>query len=343
LTRNLYSISSTILKRGLSLQGRTKSEERIKAMFRKAGLEKVEEIIERIESSPKRKVVVNNLRINTKQGLHLANKVKGELIREFLDPQDHRDMVPFEKKLKLTDLNSLTIPLLPVPIPPAPWNCISADQLVATCPFEQEIQQIRSDFNIYFDKGLIDHGVLQPWNCTNNGGESSIMLSMYNIFRLTKCIPFDTSFPWSTSHSNLYVWLKSLNLPAIGFFWADPGVPSHARGNRIFLAGNQLADPIFREIINPQTGMGIIFYVTLLAHEARHAGYNIGHNCETDKKKKYFSKDTNLAYMGAWAVQYYLLNMLADNTGDFFTDYQKNQFRGSAQDILTTRFCDNPP
>ena len=70
---------------------------------------------------------------------------------------------------------------------------------------------------------------------------------------------------------------------------------------------------------------------------------NIGHNCETDKKKKYFSKDTNLAYMGAWAVQYYLLNMLADNTGDFFTDYQKNQFRGSAQDILSTRFCDNPP
>ena len=47
--------------------------------------------------------------------------------------------------------------------------------------------------------------------------------------------------------------------------------------------------------------------------------------------------------MGAWAVQYYLLKMLGENTGDFFTPYQKQTLLGSAQDILKTRFCGSAP
>jgi hypothetical protein len=266
----------------------------------------------------------------------MAKEVKVTLHREFLDPREHRDYVPLARKLELNDLRKLRLPRIPLPSP-TPWNYASANQLVSTCPFEQEIQQIRNDFNIYFEKGLIDHGILQPWSCTNNGKESSIMLSMYNIFRLAKCIPFSKNFPWSPSQSNLYDWLKSLNLTSIGFFWAQQNEYSHASGKEIYLRGNLLGDPIYREIVNPQTGVGIVHVLVLLVHEARHAGYNIGHNCGGG------AKDTNLAYMGAWAVQYYLLKMLAEDTGNFFTDYEKNMFLGSAQNVLTTRFCDQPP
>jgi hypothetical protein len=83
--------------------------------------------------------------------------------------------------------------------------------------------------------------------------------------------------------------------------------------------------------------------MVLLVHEARHAGHNINHNCKIDPEKDHFTHDTNLAYMGAWAVQYYLLNMLANNTSNFLSNYQKNQFLGNAQDILATRFCDQQP
>lgn len=313
------------------------SEKRITTLFKQLGIEKVNDIIRKIESSPNKYIEVNNHRINPKQGLYIAREVKGAFHRELLDPPKHRDCVPFPRALQFTDLRSLAIPWFPPPPAPTPWNYDSADQLVATCPFEQEIQQIRNDFNIYFEKGLIDHGVLKPWSCTTNGKESSIMLSMYNIFRLLKCVPFNTNFPWSPSHTNLYDWLKSLNLTAIGFFWAQQNEYSNAWGKRIYLIGNCLEDPIYREIVNPQTGVGIIHVLVLLAHEARHAGYNIGHNCGGGVK------DTNLAYMGAWAVQYYLLKMLAENTGNFFSDYEKNALLGSAQDTLAIRFCDDPP
>jgi hypothetical protein len=77
--------------------------------------------------------------------------------------------------------------------------------------------------------------------------------------------------------------------------------------------------------------------VVLLVHEATHAGYNKGHNCPDGVR------DTNLAYMGAWAVQYYLLKMLGENTpAGFFTPHQTQMLQGNSQDILNTRFCNNP-
>jgi hypothetical protein len=309
----------------------------IASLFKRFDVEKLNEIIRKIESSSNEYIEIGNYRIDTRQGLQVAEKIKGTLHRELLDPAKHKDTTPFARKLQLKDLRELEIPRLPMPPPPMPWNYKTANQLVSTCPFEQEIKQIRHDFNIYFEKGLIDHGVLKPWSCTNNGKESSIMLSMYNIFRLAKSVPFNKNFPWEPSYGNLYDWLKSLDLTAIGFFWAEQNEPSHAIGKRIYLIGNYLGDPIYREIINQQTGVGIIHALVLLVHEARHAGYNIGHNCGGG------TKDTNLSYMGAWAVQYYLLKMLAENTGNFFTNYEQNMLIGSAQSVLSNRFCVQPP
>src|SRR5262249_17469433 len=162
------------------------------------------------------------------------------------------------------------------------------------------------------DQTIVDAGALLPWTCTHGGSESSIMLSMYNTFRLAKSIPFSQTFPWDPDHDNLYDWLKSLDLAAIGYFGASSSEDlNHGWDKKVYLIGNNLAQPMYRQIINPQSGVGVIYLLVLLAHEARHAGYDIGHNCGSD--------DTNLAFMGAWAVQYYLLQMLALNTGQFFS------------------------
>jgi hypothetical protein len=38
-------------------------------------------------------------------------------------------------------------------------------------------------------------------------------------------------------------------------------------------------------------------------------------------------------------VQYYILEMMAEDTGDYFTEYQRDSFKYSAKTILETRFC----
>lgn len=301
----------------------------------KNGMEKLDNMITKLESSSNKTIEINNHKANSRQVLYIAQEIKGKLHREMLDPHKRKDWLPITEKLNFVDVFKPNL-IFASPLPgPIPWNYSTAEQLVSTCPFESEIKQIRKDFNIYFEKGLVTNGILVPWSCTNNGKESSIMLSMYNIFRLLKCIPFDKNFPWAPTFNNLYEWLKSLNLTAIGFFWAQQNQNSCGWDKWIYLKGNNLADPIYREIINPQSGVGIIHGLVLLVHEARHAGYNIPHNCGV--------KDTNLAYMGAWGVQYYLLKMLAENTNNFFSDYQKSMLLGDAQNILATRFCDQVP
>jgi hypothetical protein len=152
---------------------------------------------------------------------------------------------PPQQLTPLRDIQSAQPFPLPRPLPPPtnPWgNYVTADQVVQTCPTEAEMHQIRADFNIYFDKGLVDNGIVVPWTCSNQGSESSIMLSMYNIFRLAKYIPFSSTFPWDSQYNNLYQWLKDLGLITIGFFWAQPGELSHGWDKKIYLVGNDLAE-----------------------------------------------------------------------------------------------------
>jgi hypothetical protein len=255
--------------------------------------------------------------------------------QELWNKLEYEDFAPVTRPLTLTHVRELQLSPLFTPAPEAPAGLCSyntAAELVASCPTQEEIQQIRADFNIYFENGLIDNGVLVPWSCTADGDESSIMLSMYNAFRLLKCVPFDENFPWAPDYNNLYDWLKSLDLTAIGYIWAEEGEYNHGWNGRIYIIGNHLDHPMYRDIVNPQSGVGIIHPMVLLIHEARHAGDGVPHNCGY--------KDTDLEYMGAWAVQYYLLGMLAENTGNYFSDYERSSLLGSAQNIYETRFCD---
>jgi len=174
---------------------------------------------------------------------------------------------------------------------------------------------------------------------------------MYNSFRMLKCIPFDEEFPWAQGHwewyyrfwfpslrwvqgyKNLYDWLKGAHLVSIGYFYpADADDKSHGWDKRIYLRGDNLIKPDHRKVVDSRTRVGLIDAAVLIFHESRHAAVNIGHNCGT--------KDSNLDYMGAWAVQYYCLKMMGETAGNFFTEYQKSEMLYRAQRVLDTRFCD---
>jgi hypothetical protein len=307
---------------------RTVLARQTQAWLRKRSIEEIGEIIGKLEAANGHNVVVAKHRLEPSLALPLAYKVKGALHRGTLNPSGGHDCRPIGRTFEYTRVPDRHC--LPPPAPAGPWAYASADDLATACPCEEEITQIRADFNIYFEMGLVDHGVLTPWCCTTSGSESSIMLSLYNIFRLAQCIPFSTSFPWATTFTNLYDWLKSLQLVAIGFFWAESGESSWGWDKWVHLRGNNFGDPIYRDIVNPQCGVGLVDVMVLLAHESRHAGDNIPHNCG--------SNDSDLGYMGAWAVQYYLLKMMAENTGDFFSDYAKMAMSDSADEVLRTRF-----
>ncbi len=94
--------------------------------------------------------------------------------------------------------------------------------------------------------------------------------------------------------------------------------------------------------IKPSNGAGVQGLVAVMIHEARH-NESKPHNCG--------SYDTDLAFMGAWAVEYYFLWWVAyhadpclirQTTGG---SYYGTMARAAANSILSTRFCDEdtPP
>jgi len=279
--------------------------------------------IKRLRSIGTPKIVENPELIETTIGIEPTEKIDDEVTPE----------VVYKVAPPTHDLSDLEITASPsATFSPIVCTYNTAAELVASCPTAYEIQKIRSDFNIVFDDEIIENDIQAPWNCMDTGDESSIMLSMYNSFRLFMCVPFDQSFPWALEYDNLYEWMLSLDLVEIKFFMASEGQNSHAWPDHIAIIGNNMADPMYRDVINPQSGVGVINLAVLLIHEARHAGDNIMHNCGY--------KDSNLEYMGAWAVQYYLLNLLAEHSSDFFTAYEIEQFAWEAESLLETRFCE---
>lgn len=208
----------------------------------------------------------------------------------------------------------------------------TAAELMASCPTYEEVKQTRDDFNIWFESELEEKGVLRPWQCTEGGSESSLMLSVYNTFRLMKCIPFDSNLPWDPEYNNLYEWAKSRNLTQINYFFAIDGEYNHAVENSVYMIGNFLDDPIYRHPIHNPTGVGLVNHLGTLFHEIRHAEVPISHNCGTN--------DTNIQYGGAWAVHFQLMSHLAYHTGTFFSEYEQDRIKYVAELIRNTRFCD---
>lgn len=199
-------------------------------------------------------------------------------------------------------------------------------QVLFECPTKSEIVQINLDFKISFDKDVA------PYECTDGGNESNVILTVINAFRMMQAIPFDKEFPWAAGYDNLYEWMKSLGIEEI-IVAKDLDFPGVTFGKTIEIKSNNLNLPDYLKVLSsPETGggAGLLPFMVLLIHEARHTmGYY--HTCGAN--------DSNLEEKGAWYVQYELYKMLAENTGLFFVK-QKGLFSNMADETYNTRFCD---
>ena len=201
----------------------------------------------------------------------------------------------------------------------------TVDELAYPCPSAEDIRQIRNDFNIYFNAPPA------PWFCTNNGYEYSTTLSIYNALRIMKCTPFDENFQWDLEHNNMYQWLKDVNIEGIEIFACPEGLCNSHYDGVIHLVSLTSIGPSLISDQFSRTALGATRTAVLLSHEAQHE--YLYHTCLG-------GKDHNLDEMGAWAVQYYLLNMLSQNTGIYFTEEQKQEFESLAESVYNYGFCD---
>ena len=212
------------------------------------------------------------------------------------------------------------------------WRSFSsADDLLDSCPTDEEIAQIEEDFNfVWWDYP-------GKWKCTENGKESFKKLTIYNTFRLMHDIPLEKHMPWANNDElNLYNWFESLDLLMIRMFESESNDSySYASGETINIKMNDFEKERYRLVVDHKSGVGIGDVLVLFVHESRHtiAGGNKPHTCAG-------SKDLTFEEQGAWNVQYEMLMLMADETGNYFTAKQQQSFRDFAKQIRDNRFCE---
>lgn len=213
------------------------------------------------------------------------------------------------------------------PIQISPTPVANIDILLSSCPTQAEMERFKSDFDILFDTDNdIPEYVCQ--NGTGPDGNVNPRLALYQGLRAIHSLQFDPSLPWTDQ--TLYDWLKS-TINGVILTETDLSYCCDAE-NRIVLKATLLNQSDYRFWVNPQSGSGLIGFVGLIVHEARHAEIG-GHTCGSD--------DKTLEELGAWGTQYYLFKYIADNTPqEFFTDLQRQTAINHANTALT-RIC-NP-
>jgi hypothetical protein len=199
------------------------------------------------------------------------------------------------------------------------------DTLLTSCPSEAELERFNSDFHILFDQTIS----YPPYDCHNGtgpNGEVNPKLALFQGLRVIHALHFTQPLPWT--ETNLYEWLKA----AINGIVITDTEFSHCcdMSMWISLKADLLNQPDYRLWINPQSGSGLIGLIGLIVHEARHAEIG-GHTCGND--------DQTLEELGAWGIQYYLFQYMAEYTpSDFFTQEQRQMAINHAN-IALSRIC----
>jgi len=213
----------------------------------------------------------------------------------------------------------------------------TVDGLLRTCPTLAERRQIHRDFNIVFD-------VPAPgFRCTYGGSETSMWLTVYNMFRAMKLINFDAPMPL-IGVTNLYVWFRSLGLT----YYMGDYVYSHAGGNEIHLRLDAINSTHFssRVWMDLRAGGGLQNVIGLLVHEARHTvpGGGFGHNCgptatggASDGVRM---RDSRLSWGGAYALQYWYYYWLGNHSAGYLSPDDKFWANVVANSILEGMFCE---
>lgn len=211
------------------------------------------------------------------------------------------------------------------------------DQMLASCPTTEEIEDIYRNFRF-----SIDGGTTTPYSCTPNGTESSEMLTAINMFRLAKLIHFDAPIPLLNA-TNLWDWMRAQNFRSIRF--SQDAENSNAGNGEIVITISPAAGAAEQFRRSAFGGAGI------LVHEGWHAAHPSPHICdlggvccptELDARRgtcsprpAAFIDDPSLEYGGAWAAQFWYFRWLARHSGDYLSETQRRTAEENADAALS--------
>jgi hypothetical protein len=217
--------------------------------------------------------------------------------------------------------------LAPIPAP----EILAVDDLMRSCPSAEKIALIDQQTEIIF----LDDPTAPKLRCLESEGSADLTLlqkNVYNTLRVMQVLEFDLPLPWTDLQ--LFDWFTQ----AVNGIVFDPDSEFSqyrpADGMVVIQTEYLLATQTELWLSSYHSGAGVSSLLLLLAHEARH-GEGYPHTCLTA-----VGKDLDLAYMGGWAVEYYLHLWIADHaTPGFFMEYQREIARANSQLIRDTQFC----
>jgi hypothetical protein len=221
--------------------------------------------------------------------------------------------------------------------PPAPSTLA---EFFARCPTAQEVDFVRASFTLSF-KGDPTTGTLA---CTKAAGSADLTLlekRAYQTVMTMRYIEFDAPLPWT--EKALFDWFAET---ITGIRFRDDIPNSYCCGPlntiNIRVAANSFL-VLTDDWVDPQSGGGLMDALVLYVHEARH-NEGFGHMCNAG------NDDRTVSEMGAWGVQFYVLEWMAQHSDrDFFLapGSDPDLYRRTALDqaylIRNSRFCDEPP
>jgi len=217
--------------------------------------------------------------------------------------------------------------VLPGTVPDTP-----IDALLAACPTREQIASIDADLHLSFE---IDPTSGEPLACRAAAGSrdlSPLKKRVYNTLLATKRIEFDRPLPWTDEP--LYRWLTHA-VAGIRFRGDVQNSSCCSPDRTINVAARELVTNYTDRWIDPVMRGGLVGFVLLLAHEARHADGHHPHTCGT--------RDQTLDELGAWGVQYYLTRWLAEHADQSFFSGPSVQpseiLLRQAETLRTTSFC----
>ncbi|OGO09983.1 MAG: hypothetical protein A3K46_06285 [Chloroflexi bacterium RBG_13_60_9] len=226
------------------------------------------------------------------------------------------------------------------PVPPTATMAFSTvDEFFERCPTSGEVAMLLADISIAFEVDPT-RGTLACKKSEGSLDLSRLQKRAYLSILIMKAISFGTPLPWTDK--DLYPWFID-TIDGIRFraditnsFCCEPAnvINIQVTANSYILQTGRWIDPAIAG--------GLMDQMVLYVHEARHNdGY--GHTCNAG------TDDKTVSEMGAWGVQYYLLQWLAQHVNPWFfraPGGDPNVYRQIALNdmvmIRKSRFCNEP-
>jgi hypothetical protein len=208
-----------------------------------------------------------------------------------------------------------------------------ANAILARCPTPAEVVASDRDLRLSFDYDVTAGRTV----CTAAQSSRDLTLlqaQTYRVLTIMRRLTFDAPLPWTSS--SLYAWMVS-SIRGIRY-----------RGDDI---GNSFCcDPVdtidIKATVGPNnSGLAALVFpmdfravgtlMVLFVHEARHNN-GFPHSC-ADRVK-----DRTIAELGAWGIQYFLDDLLANHADPaFFPSSARAGFMQDAQQVCSIEFCED--